>query len=265
MQSSYEELTVRNKLFIPERTQRRLSELRLSLLGCGLSSQIATLAARTGVQRFVIADGDRIERSNFNRQAFDADGIRANKAVQTAGSILKINPQASAQVMPRNVTLGTVGHLVESSDVLVCTVDVGPVYYRILEEVQAKGKVGIFPMNVGFGSLMFVGSRESGDFEDVFGLPLPGDDMEFYLRLYLLLEKDLPPYLADIGRAASGDLQLLKPSPPQLGIACYLTAAMVMTIIIKLVEGEAVPQLPHPIRLDLREVLDSGRTGRRSR
>ncbi|MFZ5637663.1 MAG: ThiF family adenylyltransferase [Pseudomonadota bacterium] len=47
----------------------RLSRMRVAILGCGgIGTGIAYLLASLGVKRFLLQDGDRIERSNLNRQ-----------------------------------------------------------------------------------------------------------------------------------------------------------------------------------------------------
>src|SRR5579885_865073 len=57
------DLYLRNWAFIAPELQDRLAHTTLLTAGAGLGSVIAVLAARTGVQRFILADGDVVEES----------------------------------------------------------------------------------------------------------------------------------------------------------------------------------------------------------
>ncbi len=91
---NYAELTDRNWGFLTAQGQERIKEAKILLAGCGLGSNIAALAARTGFSRFILADGDRVEINNLNRQAFRLEDVGKNKAKATAELILEVNPEA---------------------------------------------------------------------------------------------------------------------------------------------------------------------------
>lgn len=59
---------------------RLLSEARIGIAGAGgLGSNVAMLLARTGVRHFVVADHDRVEASNLNRQWFWPEDVGKSK------------------------------------------------------------------------------------------------------------------------------------------------------------------------------------------
>jgi len=245
----------RNKIFIKEEVQELLKKTRVSFLGCGLASQIAILAARTGVLNFFIADGDKVELSNLNRQSFYLSSLNINKAVEIKKSILQINKIANVEILSRNITEDDITHIVRSSDFVISTIDVDPIYYSIIDKIKLNKKVGIFPMNVGFGSLIFVMTKDSGNFDDIFGNSLPMNDFDFYKNLFPILKNRLPQYLIDIGEQFFKKNNSKEPFP-QIGIANYLTASIVMTIIINILEGKNVPKIPEPIFLDIKDLLN---------
>src|SRR5215472_11947722 len=69
-QSQGETLYTRNWAYISAELQDHLATTTLFTAGSGLGSVVAILAARTGVKRFIIADGDTVQESNLNRQSF---------------------------------------------------------------------------------------------------------------------------------------------------------------------------------------------------
>src|SRR5690348_17290059 len=60
----------RNWAFIAPQVQASLDRQVIFAAGVGLASVVATLACRTGFSRFILADGDVVDVSNLNRQAF---------------------------------------------------------------------------------------------------------------------------------------------------------------------------------------------------
>lgn len=239
----------RNYLFIDKGLQKKLGKIKLAIIGSGLSSQVSVLAARTGVGNFLIADGDVVELSNFNRQVFDSTNIGKNKAVAVGELINNINSDANVEVLDRNIELSDVDKVVKKHDFIICTVDVGDVYFKISESVQKYKKIGIFPLNVGYGSFVFVVDEGSKNFSDMFGNDLPHNDLDFYKKLFFLNLDVLPKYLVDSGKVMFSDDKLQYFS--QLGIGAYVSAALVNMIILKILKNESVPLLPEPVMVDL--------------
>lgn len=59
------------------------------------------LAARTGFTKFILADGDKMEVNNLNRQPFSLCQTGRNKAGATAELIKEVNPEAEIEVFPQ--------------------------------------------------------------------------------------------------------------------------------------------------------------------
>ncbi|HEY7343732.1 MAG TPA: ThiF family adenylyltransferase, partial [Ktedonobacterales bacterium] len=92
MTSDFDDLFSRNWAFITPEIQHILDHTCLFAAGAGLSSTIVTLACRTGFGSFILADGDNVELSNLNRQAFFRRQIGENKATATAELLRDIRP-----------------------------------------------------------------------------------------------------------------------------------------------------------------------------
>lgn len=97
---SYETFTTRNIGFVSENEQRRLSAATVFVCGTGGMGGAAIQAlARAGIGHLILADIDRFELSNLNRQVFCyADTIGRPKAEATRDLCLKINPQLDITV-----------------------------------------------------------------------------------------------------------------------------------------------------------------------
>lgn len=106
MSFDYYSFTGRNIGFIDEREQQLLRQARVFVCGVGGMGGAAFMAlARAGVGRFVIADIDRFEVSNLNRQVFAfADEVGREKAEVAAEAARRINPTIEVDVLGENWT-----------------------------------------------------------------------------------------------------------------------------------------------------------------
>jgi molybdopterin-synthase adenylyltransferase len=106
MNFDYYSFTGRNIGFIDEREQQLLREARVFVCGVGGMGGAAFMAlARAGIGKFVIADIDRFEVSNLNRQVFAfADEVGREKAAVAAEAAKRINPTIEVDVLGENWT-----------------------------------------------------------------------------------------------------------------------------------------------------------------
>ena len=101
MSFDYYSFTGRNIGFIDEREQQLLREARVFVCGVGGMGGAAFMAlVRAGVGKFVIADIDRFEVSNLNRQVFAfTDEVGQEKAEVAAEAARRINPTIEIEVL----------------------------------------------------------------------------------------------------------------------------------------------------------------------
>lgn len=106
MSFDYYSFTGRNLGFIDEREQQLLRQTRVFVCGVGGMGGAAFMAlARAGVGKFVIADIDRFEVSNLNRQVFAfADEVGREKAAVAAEAARRINPTIEIDVLGESWT-----------------------------------------------------------------------------------------------------------------------------------------------------------------
>ncbi|MGR6964553.1 HesA/MoeB/ThiF family protein [Geodermatophilus sp. URMC 61] len=121
----YDELTRRNRGFVPPASQQRLRAATVLVAGCGSTGGAAVEPlARLGVQSFLLADNGTYELNNLNRQSAGQADIGRNKAEVCARHVHEINPQARTRVATEGVQPGTVAAMVAACDVVIDGVDV---------------------------------------------------------------------------------------------------------------------------------------------
>lgn len=120
MTFSYETMVTRNAGFVTPDDQARLRAATVFVCGTGgMGGACLQTLARAGVGRFVLADIDRFEMSNLNRQVFAfAETLGQPKAEVSADFVRRINPEAEVTVFGEEWT-GQVEGLVARTTVVV--------------------------------------------------------------------------------------------------------------------------------------------------
>ncbi|HAH32138.1 MAG TPA: thiamine biosynthesis protein ThiF [Elusimicrobia bacterium] len=102
---------------------RVLAALKTSTVGIagagGLGSNVAVSLARVGVGRLIIADFDRVEPSNLNRQQYFVKQIGRRKVEALRENLKNINPFSEYIIHDIKVTHANTGHIFGSADILI--------------------------------------------------------------------------------------------------------------------------------------------------
>jgi hypothetical protein len=245
---SYEELVRSNWGFISAEAQGKIRAARVMLAGCGLGSNIALLAARTGFTNFILADGDRVESGNLNRQAFRKEHLARNKAEVTAELVREINPQSKIEVFSQFITTDEeVKSMVSRSDLIINMVDPGPVLFQLNNAAIPHNKPVLFPINIGFGGMALIFTSGSLPLEQMASPDTKPE--EFFFNLVLKMRSFLPAYLQQ-HIAAHKQAMECGLSFPQLGVASNISSALIVTAMIKLTLGLPLEVAPIPLTLD---------------
>jgi sulfur carrier protein ThiS adenylyltransferase len=85
----------------------------------GLGSNIAVSLLRSGVQRFIIADHDRVELSNLNRQHYFADQVGMKKTAALYQNLLRINPYVEVTFHCLRITAANLAGLFGDAEILI--------------------------------------------------------------------------------------------------------------------------------------------------
>jgi sulfur carrier protein ThiS adenylyltransferase len=119
----------------PQGMAELFAGVRIGIAGCGgIGSNAAAMLARSGALDLVLADMDRVEPGNLNRQFFFADQIGLSKAGALAQNLKRINPKIRPVVHSVEVTPGNVPGLFGGCDVLMEAFDRCEAKAMLIEE-----------------------------------------------------------------------------------------------------------------------------------
>jgi ThiF family len=262
MTSDSDDLFSRNWAFITPELQHILDHTCLFAAGAGLSSTIVTLACRTGFGSFILADGDNVELSNLNRQAFFRRQIGENKATATAELLREIRPDVEVTVLPEFIENDSYAASLDRANIVINSIDYdNPALFALARDARARGIPMIIPLNLGWGGAAFVFTGDSMPLAEVLGVDPAASHSAADVSGRLVASAfggspfGVPDYLA----ATLADFQTNGaqwPCEPQLGAAASLTAAMVVRAAAALAANEPIRVAPAASHIDLRVLLE---------
>jgi len=128
--------------YFTHRDPRVLSILRQSSVGIagagGLGSNVAVSLARAGIGRLVIADSDRIEPSNLNRQQYFLDQVGERKVEALRENLLAINPYSLYEIHDVRINRRNAAKIFARVDVLVEAFDRAETKEMLIEASLAR-------------------------------------------------------------------------------------------------------------------------------
>ncbi len=230
-------------------------------------------AARIGVRHFILADGDTVETSNLNRQAFNTTHIGQNKAVATAEELRAIAPTVEVEVIPTHVDRQSYLQYLRRATIVVNSIDFdNPALFELNHDARALGIPVLSPLNLGWGSVVLVFTPDSQTLEEFLGLDapigglatngtlqrqVPTDILDRLIaQIYVRVPGGVPSYLARLFaqfQQRAGDSSWT--ADPQLGPTTAVTAAMLVRAAVALVAEEPVRSVPDINFVDLRLVM----------
>jgi molybdopterin-synthase adenylyltransferase len=128
-----------------EAGQEKLKKAKVSLAGLGgLGSPAAIYLAAAGIGTLRIADHDKVELSNLNRQVLHwEENIGKSKADSAAGKLRKLNSAIKIEPIAETITEANVAKLVGDSDLIVDAMDNLPTRY-LLNKTAFEKKIPFF-------------------------------------------------------------------------------------------------------------------------
>jgi sulfur-carrier protein adenylyltransferase/sulfurtransferase len=113
--------------------QARLSEARIALIGAGgLGSPAALYLAAAGVGTLTLADDDKVDKSNLQRQVLHADArIGMAKTESARMTLSALNPRVNLQTREERLRAANVEELIRDHDVVIDGADNFPTRYLL--------------------------------------------------------------------------------------------------------------------------------------
>lgn len=233
----YDKAFSRNLGLVQPEEQSRLRRSVVAIAGLGGVGGIhAVTLARMGISRFHLADFDRFEIHNFNRQVgAETDSIGREKVDVMVERVLKINPEAEIRSFPEGVTKENVDAFLDGVDVVVDGLDFFVLEAReILFDAAARLKIPLVtagPIGMSVAWLTFVpggmGWREYFRF----------DLGKTFLEKIILFAIGLTPRATQLSYIDRRYVDLTAKRGPSLALAVQLCAGVAAGEVLKLILG----------------------------
>ncbi len=113
--------------------QEKLKRAKVLIAGCGgLGSPAAIYLVAVGVGTIRIADSDKVEMSNLNRQILHWDSdVNRSKVASAAEKLEKLNPDVNIEIVDERIDESSVSRLADGVDLIVDAMDNMPTRYLL--------------------------------------------------------------------------------------------------------------------------------------
>lgn len=124
--SNYEKETYKRQIMLfGEKGQKKLKKSTVFIVGAGgLGSPAAMYLASAGVGRIIIADSDKVELSNLNRQILHGrKRIGNNKALSAKATLEALNGNIKIEAVTERITSANIDKYAKGADILLDCLD----------------------------------------------------------------------------------------------------------------------------------------------
>jgi len=248
---SYLEAFDRNIGWVTEAEQQTLRGKRIAIAGLGGvgGAHLLTLT-RLGIGRFNLADFDRFEIHNFNRQVgANIHSIGRAKVDVMAEMAASINPELEIRKFPQGVHADNLDDFLAGVDLYVDGLDffVLDERQRLFDRCARNGIPAITAAPLGMGAALLVFMPGRMTFEEYFRMG-DGSDSEKAARFLIGLSPSMLQmgYLVDPSR-----VDLVARKGPSTPMACDLCAGIAATEALKVLLGRGgVVAAPRGVHFD---------------
>ena len=106
------------------RDLEKIRKIRVGIAGAGgLGSNCTVHLVRTGFTQFTVADFDRVEASNLNRQFYFQDQVGHKKTDMLKENLLRINPALDVRTLDIKLDEKNIGDVFEDCHIIVEALD----------------------------------------------------------------------------------------------------------------------------------------------
>ena len=264
----YEDLYLRNKGYISDETQEKIRKTRVLIAGCGIGSTIAEAAMRAGFEHMVLADGDRVDTHNLNRQAFRVSDIGEFMVKALAKGLKEINPNARIVEFNEWINQSNVADLVGQCDLIYDTIDFLDIatITVVHDEANAQKKPIISAVSTGWGASAIYfppGRSEVCGFRTLFGLPEKGTVAnESYVEHFGVFLQRIAEHLdPGVVQAMAKALTIMEdgtPCPaPHVSAGSYAVASFAVTMAVRILNNEKVTQSPYLVLANMGRICST--------
>lgn len=241
----YETAFSRNIGWVTQSEQQSLRGKRVAIAGLGGVGGLHLLTlARLGIGAFSVAEFDRYEIANFNRQVGATMASLGRPKLDVMVEMAKdINPDLQISAFDQGIEEANIDAFLEGADLFVDGFDffVLDIRAKVFARARELGIPAITAGPIGFGAAYLLFTPDGMSFEDYFRLEGLSQE-EQYINFLIGLTPKAPHrhYLVDPSR-----LDLAAKKGPSAGAACQLCAGVVGIEAVKILLGRG-PLRPAP-------------------
>lgn len=137
--NAFEEALVR---YFGEQGLRKIQSTVVGIAGLGgLGSNCAVCLARSGFRKFILADFDKVEYSNLNRQFYFLDQVSLYKTDCLKANLLRINPDLDITLVTQKISADNVAMIFTDCGVVVEAFDKAEYKCLMAEVFLGSGKL----------------------------------------------------------------------------------------------------------------------------
>ncbi len=248
---NYQEAFSRNIGWVTKAEQQILRGKKCAIAGLGgVGGDHAIVLARLGVGNFHIADMDRFDVANFNRQAgANMSTVGKTKVEVLSETLEKINPESRLQCFTAGVNAENLEDFLDGVDVYVDSLDLFCIDIRraIFQRCYEKGIPAITAAPIGMGTALLVFMPGKMSFEEYFCMEGKSfDDQILHFICGLSPKGQQASYLVD-----KSAINITARKVPSTCMGISMAAGVLCTNVLKLLlqRGDVVTA-PHGLQFD---------------
>ena len=234
---SYDDAFSRNLGLITRDEQARLRARRVAIAGLGGVGGVDLVAlARLGIGKFTIADPDRFETRNTNRQYGAMRSTEGRYKAEVMRDIVRdINPEADVSVFRDPIGSANAEAFLADADVLVDGIDAFEIDLRrtLFRMARERGIHALGAGPVGFSTVWVIFSPRSMPFDRYFDL----DDSMSAVEKFVAYVVGMAPAALQRSYMDLEHLDVEKQAGPSAGLACHLASGVVTAEVLKILLG----------------------------
>lgn len=220
----YWEIISRQMSIVTRSEQERFKDATIAVIGCGgIGGETIEMLARAGVGKLILADLDRFDLSNLNRQTLASlKDVGLAKSEVGSEKVRLINPYTEVKVYNEKVTQDNIDDIIKDADIVIDAMD-NVLTRVIISRAARKMKIPFIhgAIHGTMGQITVFLPNSDKDYETMFNLPSMG--------------KELTEDTIDaLKKVTSGVPPVIGPTPNLIGCLEAMEAFKIMTGIGKI-------------------------------
>jgi sulfur carrier protein ThiS adenylyltransferase len=132
----------------------KIEKAKIGIAGAGgLGSNCAACLVRTGFKRFTVADFDRVDPSNLDRQFYFEDQVGMEKVEALRANLLRINPRLELQMLAMKLESRNIPEIFRDCGIVVECLDRAEAKSMLVSQLLPSGKLIVSASGLGgYGS-----------------------------------------------------------------------------------------------------------------